>query len=64
MTAIAGYFPHLPPTPAPIGGPIPDRRIHIRYPARHAGQEPRRDRIRRAMPVDARRDEERGRSAP
>jgi hypothetical protein len=24
---VAGFFPGLPPTPKPVGGPVPDRRI-------------------------------------
>jgi hypothetical protein len=37
MLAIAGYFPHLPPTPKPVGGRVPDRRIGIDNPTRHLG---------------------------
>lgn len=25
--AVSGYFPELPPTPAPVGGPVPNREI-------------------------------------
>lgn len=25
--AVSGYFPELPPTPAPLGGPVPNREI-------------------------------------
>lgn len=35
--AIAGHFPHLPPTPKPIGCHLPDRRFHVDNPARHLG---------------------------
>jgi hypothetical protein len=44
--ALAGYFPHLPPTPKPVGGPVPDRTIEPRdcEPRHFHGVEARRER--------------------
>jgi len=48
MLAIAGYFPDLPPTPKPIGGPIPDRSLRTGSPPVHRdGVEKKRERQRR-----------------
>jgi hypothetical protein len=38
MSAIlAGYFPNLPPTPKPVGGPVPDRSMKVTPGAFHCG---------------------------
>lgn len=36
LSAIAGYFPELPPTAKPLGGPLPDRSVlHGNHTVRH-----------------------------
>ena len=46
--AIAAHFPHLPPTPKPLGGPVPDRTPTINWTPRHLhGVEAKRERSRR-----------------